>query len=74
MAEARLGGASRRLRVIATRYARSEGRKFGRRATMIAAVATALRTGKRVQISATSEAEAKRLMDAARELLRHARR
>jgi len=60
--------------VIATRYARSEGRKFGRRATIIAAVATALRTVKRVQIAATSEAEAKRLMDAARELLRHARR
>lgn len=33
-----------------------------------------MRTGKRVQIAATSEAEAKRLMDAARELLRDARR
>jgi ornithine cyclodeaminase/alanine dehydrogenase-like protein (mu-crystallin family) len=52
------------------RELRIDGRKLGRQATMIAAVATALRTGKRVQIAATSEAEAKRLMDAARELIR----
>jgi ornithine cyclodeaminase/alanine dehydrogenase-like protein (mu-crystallin family) len=52
------------------RELRIDGRKLGRQATMIAAVATALRTGKRVHIAATSEAEAKRLMDAARELIR----